>query len=191
MMRYQILSSIGLRRIVALCTVGTIAVAVATFGYARGASASHQHDFDFEFGSWKATLRMQPQPLTASADWVTYTGTSIVHKLLNGQANVGELEVSSGSKRIDALTIRMYDSRTQTWSIYFANVHSGLAATPTVGRFDSGRGVFYDTEQVNGKATRVRFVFEDITATSFRFVQSFSADGGKSWVPNWIATFTR
>jgi hypothetical protein len=34
-------------------------------------------------------------------------------------------------------------------------------------------------------------VFSDMTATAFRFEQSFSPDAGKSWEVNWIATFTR
>ena len=36
----------------------------------------------------------------------------------------------------------------------------------------------------------MRFVFSDITPESFKFEQAFSDDGGKTWEPNWIATFT-
>ena len=46
-------------------------------------------------------------------------------------------------------------------------------------------------ELFNGKAIFVRFTFDEITPTSFRLVQSFSADGGQTWEPNWIATFAR
>ena len=34
-------------------------------------------------------------------------------------------------------------------------------------------------------------IFDEITARSSRFVQSFSADGGKTWEANAIARFTR
>ena len=37
----------------------------------------------------------------------------------------------------------------------------------------------------------VRFVISDITADTCHFEQAFSADGGKTWEVNWIATDTR
>lgn len=60
-----------------------------------------------------------------------------------------------------------------------------------MGRFDNGVGTFYDTERIDGKTTRVRFVFSKVTATSFQFVQSFSIDRGKTWEREWISNFYR
>jgi len=37
----------------------------------------------------------------------------------------------------------------------------------------------------------VRFVISDVAEGFCRFEQSFSADGGKTWEVNWIATDTR
>jgi hypothetical protein len=37
----------------------------------------------------------------------------------------------------------------------------------------------------------VRFIFSDITEKSFRLEQAFSDDGGKTWEPNWVATFAK
>ncbi|HEX8805367.1 MAG TPA: hypothetical protein VF741_00405, partial [Candidatus Aquilonibacter sp.] len=156
------------------------------------AAVDHQHDFDFEFGAWTATLKMQPNPLSGSNVWVTLGGTSIVHKLWDGRGNYGELEVGNSRAHIEALTLRLFDAKAQMWNVYFANSKSGaLDATPMVGRFDDSRGVFYNTEPYNGKMIRVRFVFSDITPTAFTFTQYFSADSGKTWEPNWIATFVR
>jgi hypothetical protein len=64
-------------------------------------------------------------------------------------------------------------------------------STPTIGEFKDGRGEFYDQEKLDGRAILVRFVISDITPTSCRFEQAFSADGGKTWEVNWIATDTR
>jgi len=59
------------------------------------------------------------------------------------------------------------------------------------GAFKDGRGEFFDRETLDGRVIDVRFVFSDITPTSFRFEQAFSGDGGKTWEVNWKATFTR
>ncbi len=60
-----------------------------------------------------------------------------------------------------------------------------------IGQFKNGRGEFFDQEVFQGRAIYVRFIFSDITPGSFRLEQAFSADGGKTWEPNWIATFAR
>jgi hypothetical protein len=60
-----------------------------------------------------------------------------------------------------------------------------------IGGFHDGVGRFYNQEQFNGRAVFVRFIFSDITKNKFRLEQAFSADGGASWEPNWIATFER
>jgi hypothetical protein len=60
-----------------------------------------------------------------------------------------------------------------------------------IGGFENGRGEFYGQEMLNGRPIFVRFIISDITPTSCRFEQAFSADGGKTWEVNWIATDTR
>jgi hypothetical protein len=59
------------------------------------------------------------------------------------------------------------------------------------GRFANGRGEFYNQELFNGRAILVRFIFSEISPTSFQLEQAFSADGGKTWEANWVARFTR
>jgi hypothetical protein len=149
-----------------------------------------QHDFDFEFGSWNAHLKRLEHPLSNSDTWVEYDGTSVVKKLWNGRANYGELEVANASSHIEGLTLRLYNPQSHQWRLYWANSKSGLLQLPTIGQFESGRGEFLDQEDFQGRSILVRFVFSDVTPTSFRTEQSFSADGGKTWEPNWTATFT-
>jgi hypothetical protein len=62
---------------------------------------------------------------------------------------------------------------------------------PVTGRFANGRGEFYDQELFEGRMIFVRYTWSDITASSARFEQSFSDDGGKTWEPNWISTIHR
>lgn len=155
------------------------------------ASQDHQHDFDFEFGSWKTHIRRLIQPLTGSDKWMELDGTSVVRKLWDGRGNIGELDVANPSLHLQGLSLRLYNPESQQWSIYWANAKDGDFGRAMIGHFSNGRGEFYDQETLGGRAIFVRFIFSDITPTTFRLEQAFSADGGKTWEPNWIATFTK
>ena len=148
-------------------------------------------DFDFEFGEWHLQLKRRLDPLTGSDRWVEYQGPSIVRKVWDGKANLGEIDVSGAAGRIQGLSLRVYNPQSRQWSIVYANSAGGLSPTPMIGGFRNGRGEFYNQETYRDRAIFVRFVFSDITAKSFRLEQAFSDDGGKTWEANWIASFTR
>jgi hypothetical protein len=150
-----------------------------------------QHDFDFEFGSWKAQIKRLRNPLTGSSDWIEYEGTSVVRTVWDGKANLGELEVEGPAGRIEGLSLRTYNPETGQWHIHWANSGDGLLGPPMVGGFENGIGEFYNQEFLNGRAIYVRFIFSDLAPDSFSIEQAFSADGGKTWETNWIATFEK
>jgi len=150
-----------------------------------------QHDFDFEIGTWKTHLRRLLHPLTGSTTWVEYDGTTTVHPVWNGRANLVELVADGPAGHFEGLNLRLYNPESRQWSLNFANRVAGVMTQPTTGEFRNGRGEFYDQETLNGRAILVRFVISDITSNSCRFEQSFSDDGGKTWELNWVATDTR
>jgi hypothetical protein len=150
-----------------------------------------QHDFDFEFGAWKAHISRRLKPLTGSTTWVEYNGTSVVRRVWNGRANLGELEVSGPAGRIEGLSLRTYNPQSRQWNISWSNSADGTVGPPMIGEFKNGRGEFFNQESLDGRAIFVRFIFSDITANSFRIEQAFSDNGGKTWETNWIATFSR
>jgi len=150
-----------------------------------------QHDFDFEIGTWKTHLRRLQRPLSGSTTWVEYEGTSVVSKVLDGRANLVELKVDGPAGRIEGLSLRLYNPQSRQWSLNFANINSGTLTPPTIGEFKDGRGEFYNQDTYNNRAILVRFVIIKITPDQYRFEQSFSGDGGKTWELNWIATDTR
>lgn len=150
-----------------------------------------QHDFDFEIGAWKTHVRRLLRPLTGSTTWTEMNGTTVVREIWDGRANLAELLVEGPGGRIEGMSLRLYNPDTRQWSLHFASSGDGLLNPPTVGQFKGGRGEFYSQETFNGRPIFVRFVISDITADSCRFEQAFSADGGKSWEVNWIATDTR
>jgi hypothetical protein len=150
-----------------------------------------QHDFDFEIGTWKTHLRRLLRPLTGSTTWVEYEGTTVVRKVWDGRANLVELKAAGPAGNFEGLSLRLYNPQSRQWTLNFANANDGSLSAPTIGGFTNGRGEFFNQETLNGRAIFVRFVISEITATSCRFEQSFSDDGGKTWEVNWIAIDTR
>ena len=149
------------------------------------------HDFDFEFGTWKAHLSRRLNPLTGSNKWVEYEGVSTVRKVWDGRANLGEIAVDGSEGHIEGLSLRLYNPQTHQWNISWSNSSDGTLGPPMIGGFENGRGEFYDQETFKGRAIYVRFIFSDITPTSFQLIQAFSDDGGKTWEDNWVSKFTR
>ena len=119
-----------------------------------------------------------------------YTGRDDVRKIWDG-ANEGLVEADGPAGRLEIYTLRVYDPQAHQWNIYFTNPATGVLSRPAVGQFTNGRGEFYDQEPYNGRAILVRFSVSDITPDSCHFEQAFSADGGKSWEPNFIVTETK
>ena len=160
---------------------------------APAAPATHDgaHDFDFEFGTWKTHVRRLLHPLSGATQWAEYDGTSIVHRFLDGRANLVELSVAGPAGKIEGLSLRLYNPQARQWTLNFANIAAGVLNVPTVGGFHDGRGEFYDQETLDGRAIFVRFVIACATRDECRFEQAFSADGGRTWETNWIATDTR
>ena len=163
---------------------------VAGAAQAKGAD-SHQHDFDFEWGTWNAHLRLLAHRFAGSHDWVDYHGTLVVHKLWNGKANISELEVSNSRSRIEGGALHLYDPQTQQWSVTFASSDTGTLGVSNVGRFEHGRGTFYDHELYRGRLILDRWLFSNVTAHAFHFEQAFSRDNGKTWETNLVIDYTR
>jgi hypothetical protein len=150
-----------------------------------------QKDFDFWMGSWKVHNRRLRNPLSGSTSWYEFDGTMVARPIWGGRANMDEYEADSPTGHIQGMTLRLYDPKARQWSIYWANSATGTLEKPMVGRFENGRGEFFDQETFEGKSIFVRYVWSNITAISCRWEQAFSTDGGKTWETNWIMTFTR
>lgn len=149
------------------------------------------HDFDFEIGEWTTHLKRLRHPLSGSSEWVEYQGTSSVRSLLDGRANVVELEVQGAAGRIEGMSLRLYEPQAHQWTLNFANIADGRLTVPMVGEFRDGVGRFYAQDALNGRAVLVRFVISSAAEKAWRFEQAFSDDGGRTWEVNWIATDTR
>jgi hypothetical protein len=150
-----------------------------------------QHDFDPLIGAWKYHLKRRPHPLTGSTTWVEFDGTGTCFKVWDGRAELDTIEVDGPNGHIEGLTLRTYNPQSHQWSLYWANSKDGTIVPPQIGEFKDGRGEFFATDTLNGKAIFVRFVWTNMTTNSPHFEQSFSDDGGKTWEVNWITDQTR
>lgn len=178
----------------ALCAFAFMTPAAAQTPASAPAYRDGSHDFDFVIGNWKAHVRRLPERLVGSHRWVEYDGISNHHKILDSNANLEEFEVTStdGKEHLKAQTLRLYNPETHQWSIYLLDLAKGLLPLPpVVGEFTGNRGEFYDQDTYKGRAILVRYLWLNLSPTSARMEQAFSADGGKSWETNWICDLAR
>jgi hypothetical protein len=147
-----------------------------------------QHAFDFHFGTWRTHILSR----TSTAQWEKMTGTVIDQPLWKGRANLEKIEASGSGSHFQGLTLFLYDPKTGQWSQQFASSSDGIIDEPVYGEFKNGRGVFYGwSGGSTDKKVLERDVWSNITPNSYHFEIASSADGGKTWVTEFIAQLTR
>ena len=148
-------------------------------------------DFDFFIGEWTGHNRRLRERLKGSTSWEDFEGHVVDRKILGGMGNLDEVVMERESGRVEGTTLRLYDPKSQQWSLYWADSVSGILQVPMVGCFKDGRGEFYSQEVFEGKSIYSRFIWSEITKTSCKWEQAFSGDGGKTWETNWTMDFKR
>lgn len=148
-------------------------------------------DFDFLIGTWKAHQRRLKARLKGSTTWEEFEGRLVVYKVLGGLGNVDEITMERESGLSLGMTVRIFNPKTQQWSIHWADSVSTIFQEPMVGEFKDGRGVFYDHEIFEGKGIFSRFIWTKVSPSSCHWEQAFSADGGVTWETNMTSDFTR
>jgi hypothetical protein len=174
-------------------------IAIACAASAAGADPQSppprdgRHDFDQRFGDWHVHHRKLKDRLAGSHEWIEFDGTLSLRPLMGGLGNVGDnvFNVPGGAYR--GVSLRAYDPRTGLWAVWWLDGRNPLGELdpPMKGRFDNGDGTFYGDDTFKGKPVRVRVIWSHTTATSARWEQAYSADGGKTWEINWISDFRR
>jgi hypothetical protein len=150
-------------------------------------------DFDFFIGTWKGHNRRLRERLKGSTSWEEFEGLSVVQKILGGLGNFDEVTFERETGTSQGITLRLYDPKSQEWSIYWASSLNPTIDIPMIGKFDkhNGVGTFYAFETHEGRHIYSRFIWSNINENACRWEQAFSEDGGKTWETNWTADFTR
>jgi hypothetical protein len=179
------------------CSGSQAAAPAGGAGHATGSGAAGGGDgregFDFLRGRWRASNRRLVARLQGSTEWQEFPAEIEGHSLLGGMANIDTLHIPvfPDGKALEIVDLKVFDPASRTWTLVQADSRSGQLGVPLVGRFSSGRGEFFCDDTFDGKPIRVVHRWSDITATSARFEQAFSPDGGATWETNWQIALTR
>ena len=152
-----------------------------------------QHDFDFNIGVWHTHIKRILDPFASSSGSVELDGTVTVRKVWDGKAELEEIEVDGPKGHWEGLTLLLYNPSAQQWSQSFVNSKVGtLAPSTTVGEFKDGRVVLVGQDNtVNDKTILVKAIWSDIKPDSHQYEESYSNDGGTTWVRSFTANLTR
>jgi len=182
------------RPFLTLCLALTITAGLpaAAVHAADAAPRDGSHDFDFNVGKWRTHIRRVLDPLSGGAHSVTLDGTVTAHRLWGGPAQIEEIEADGpGGAHVEGMTLFLYDPAAGQWSQAFAGAKANAIDTPMIGGFKDGRGELIAADVVGGRTVLLRGVWSNFTATSHHFEEDYSADGGRTWVPAFIADLTR
>ena len=150
-----------------------------------------QHDFDFNLGVWHTHIRRVLDPLSGSADSIELNGTVTVRKIWDGRAQLEEIEAEGPKGHWEGLTLFLYNPQSRQWSQSFMNSRMAALSPPLIGSFNAGRGELFAQDTFRDKSILVRGVWSDITPDSHHYEESYSEDGGRTWMPAFVAQLTR
>jgi hypothetical protein len=161
---------------------------------------SQAHAFDALLGSWKVMNRhkkgncfLPTQASGEAAEWEEFTGHDRFETQLDGRTVVEHWEATlpSGERRL-GYSIKAFEPTTQQWAIIWIDNRDPLDFRPLWGTFEAGVGTFFQViETPDGLPLHVRYIWDELTATTARWQQAFSFDEGTSWETNWIMQFSR
>jgi hypothetical protein len=149
-----------------------------------------QHDFDFNIGVWHTHIKRTLDPFAGGSESVELNGTVTVRKVWDGKAELEEIEADGPNGHWEGLTLFLYNPSAHQWSQSFANSKVGILSS-NIGEFKDGRVVLIGQDTVNDRTILVKAMWSDIKRDSHQYEESYSNDGGTTWVRSFIANLTR
>ncbi len=153
--------------------------------------SSSNRDFDFYVGKWKILNKKLKDRLCGSTEWIEFEAHQEMKTILLGNGNSDYFITSFNDSPFEGRTIRLFDPKTRLWSMYWMDSISCKLQPPTVGSFEGNQGRFYCKDVFNDQEIIVEFLWDKSDIQKPFWCQSFSADGGSTWEPNWYMYMTR
>jgi len=147
---------------------------------------SSVHDFDFLVGDWTLSNRKLKSRLTHSTEWIAFESRVEMHQILGGVGNIDKYTDSASGQPYEGVALRLFDTKTKLWRIYWADSNSGALDPPVVGSFESGIGHFFARDTYKGQSIIVVFRWDARNPRRPIWSQAFSTDDGKTWEWNSI-----
>jgi hypothetical protein len=152
----------------------------------EASASSSVHDFDFLVGDWKLRNRKLKSRLTHSTEWLPFESRVEMHQILGGVGNIDKYTDTASGKPYEGVALRLFNTKTRLWSIYWADGDSGALDPPVVGSFENGVGHFFARDTYKGQPIIVVFRWDARNPRRPIWSQAFSTDEGKSWEWNSI-----
>lgn len=151
-------------------------------------STSSARDFDFLAGKWTMHNKRLKSRLSHSTEWVEYESTDEnMGSVLNGVGNIDFFRTSYNQVNntpYEGLTVRLFDTKTRLWSLYWADSNTGKMDPPVVGSFEGNVGRFYCKDTFKGIPILMMFMWDKTDQDNPVWSQAFSTDNGKTWEMN-------
>jgi hypothetical protein len=152
----------------------------------QASATSSEHDFDFLVGNWKLRNRKLKSRLTHSDEWTAFESRVEMHQILNGLGNIDKYTEMGSGKPYEGVALRLFNTKTKLWSIYWADSNSGALDPPVVGSFENKVGHFFCRDTYKGQNIIVVFRWDVRNPQRPIWSQAFSTDEGKTWEWNSI-----
>ena len=147
---------------------------------------SSSKDFNYLIGNWKLKNRKLKSRLTNNTEWIEFESKVEMYQVLGGNGNIDRYTDTATGKPYEGIALRLFNSKTKLWSIYWADSNSGTLDPPVVGSFENKIGHFFCKDTYNGKKIIVVFRWDVRNPDLPIWSQAFSTDNGKTWEWNSI-----
>ncbi|MBP6532353.1 MAG: hypothetical protein KA285_03665 [Bacteroidia bacterium] len=154
-------------------------------------SSSSKNDFNFFEGKWKIRNKKLKARLENCSDWLEFNSTQEMYKVLNGIGNIDNFLAEFDGQPFEGMTVRLFNPKTNLWSIYWADSNNGKLDPPVVGSFENSVGHFFTKDVFKGRPILVVFRWDVRDENNPVWSQASSDDNGVSWEWNWYMFMER
>ena len=154
-------------------------------------SSSSKNDFNFFEGKWKIRNKKLKARLENCSDWIEFDQTQEMYKVLNGIGNIDNFLADLDGQPFEGMTVRLFNPKTNLWSIYWADSNNGKLDPPVVGSFENNVGHFFTKDTFNSKPILVVFRWDARDENIPIWSQASSNDNGVNWEWNWYMFMER